>query len=59
MKKGIVFTTLVLSFLFISSACSKKCGDCPENHYLTVDNPKDGECICCPEGTVYEGGYCY
>ncbi|WP_343786132.1 hypothetical protein [Wandonia haliotis] len=40
------------------SSCKKECGDCPDSHFLVVDNPKEGDCICCPNGTTYEGGFC-
>jgi len=58
MKMRILFSSIVLSTFLFTLGCKKKCGDCPDNHTLVVDNPKGGECICCPDGTVYEDGFC-
>jgi len=52
----------VLVMMFVAASvsafvgCGKKCEDCPAGYNLAVDEPEDGNCVCCPNGTTYAGG---
>ncbi len=64
MKKFIpVYLLISLTAIAIISlsSCVKKCEDCPSGYYRVVDEPKEGNCYCCPDGTKYDesSGDCY
>ena len=40
-------------FIVSLSGCSKKCGECHPGQYRVVNNPKKGQCYCCPNDTKY------
>ena len=42
------------NFMISLPGCAKKCGDCPSGQTLVIDNPKENQCYCCPDGTSYD-----
>lgn len=54
---SVLFFSLLLATLI---SCGKKCGECPEGMHLSVDEPKEKNCICCPNGQEYNAalGHC-
>ena len=55
-KKPILNLFAILITGSFMTGCSKKCGECPSGQYLVVDNPKEKQCYCCPDGTRYDSG---
>ncbi len=56
-----IFTALLFCMLLATwSSCKKKCAECPDGMHLSVDDPKEKSCICCPSGQEYDAalGYC-
>lgn len=54
--KKVLFMMFVTAAVSSLASCGKKCSDCPAGTFLAVDEPEDGNCICCPDGTTYAGG---